>query len=116
MTLTFVCQNCDESFELDYAALADGERGVRCPSCSKKLPPATVDDLLSAIDDVLGQVAGLRKRFLVSFEVDPEDLPPPYDGEKRTARPSEDDEDVDEEDVDEDAADESVDEDEDERY
>jgi DNA-directed RNA polymerase subunit RPC12/RpoP len=105
MTFTFVCQSCDDSFELEYAALTEGTKGLKCPNCSKKLPSLEVDELVTAIDDVLGQVAALRKRFAISFDVDAEDLPPPYDTDRKAAAAEGDDDDEDEDDDDDAAAD-----------
>lgn len=93
MTFTFVCQNCDDSFELDHAALAESAKGLKCPSCGKRLPSAELDELVTSIDDVLSQVAALRKRFLVTFEVDAENLPAPYDADGKRAAAAEEEED-----------------------
>lgn len=113
MNLTFVCQNCDDSFEIDFGQLVEEARSVKCPNCGKRLPAADVEELTGAIEDVLHQVAALRKRFLISFDIDAEDLPAPYDSDtKKTARS--DDEDDDDEEVDEDDEDELDEDDEDE--
>lgn len=109
MNLTFVCQNCDDSFELDFPAFVEDPKAVRCPNCSKKMPAAEMDELATTLDDLLGQIAALRKRVLVSFDVDAEDLPPPYD---EGGTHDDDDEEDDEEDL---ADDDDIDED-DDRY
>lgn len=117
MTITFVCQACDDSFEFDYAHLAEETKGIKCPSCSKRLPPADVDEFVTSLDELLEQVAGLRKRFALSFEIDADDLPAPFDSDKRRARASDDDDDDDDSGDDDDEAgldDELRDEDEDE--
>lgn len=102
MNLTFVCQNCDDSFEIDFGQLVEEARSVKCPNCGKRLPAADVEELTGAIEDVLHQVAALRKRFLISFDIDAEDLPAPYDSDvKKSSRRDDDDED-DEDDEDED--------------
>ena len=94
MNLTFVCQSCDDSFEVDFTRLTEDAKGLKCPNCGKKLSPAETDDLISSLDEVLAQVAGLRKRFAISFDVDSDDLPPPYDSEiKRAARGHDEDDD-----------------------
>jgi predicted Zn finger-like uncharacterized protein len=103
MNLTFVCQNCEDSFEVDLAHLSEDGKGVKCPSCGKKLTASETDDLATAVDEVLSQVAALRKRFVVSFDVDGEDLPPPYDADAKHAgrgREEDEDEDVEDEDTD----------------
>jgi predicted Zn finger-like uncharacterized protein len=103
MNLTFVCQSCEDSFDVDLSRLTEDAKGLKCPNCGKKLTPAETDDLATAIDEVLSQVAGLRKRFLISFAVDAEDLPPPYESEgKRAARGhgEDDEEETDDEDAD----------------
>lgn len=107
MNLTFVCQSCDDAFELDYSQLIEESKGRRCPNCSKKLPAAELDELVTTLDDLLGQIAALRKRFVISFDVDAEDLPPPHDVDnKKSAAATDDDEE--EEDDDDDADDEDL--------
>ena len=87
MTITLVCQSCDDSFEVDYAHLAEGTKGLKCPGCGKKLSSAETEEFVTALDEVLAQVAALRKRFAISLEIDAEDLPAPYDTDlKRAAR------------------------------
>jgi DNA-directed RNA polymerase subunit RPC12/RpoP len=109
MTLTFVCQACDDSFEADVNRLSEDSKGVKCPNCGKKLSASETDDLATTVDDLFTQVAALKKRFAISFEVDAEDLPPPYDAElKGAARGADEDEDDDELDEDDDELDEEV--------
>lgn len=93
MTFTFVCQSCDDNFELEYSQLTEETRGLRCPNCGKRLSAADVDELTTAVDELLGVIAGLRKRFLVSFEVDAEDLPGVYEEDIRPIRGRHDDDD-----------------------
>jgi len=99
MTLTFTCTNCDDAFDVDYAALADNPRNVRCAGCNKKLPGPDMEEFASTLDELLGLVATLKKKAGVSFEVDSEDLPAPHDGGDK-------DDDDEEESDDEDAAEE----------
>jgi hypothetical protein len=97
MTLDLTCQACDTSFELDLAELLDEPR-VQCPSCDARAPMAMAEGLSSALDDLLGHVARLRPKFQLVFEVESDDLPPPYDRERvRSAAEddAEEDEDVD---------------------
>lgn len=102
MTLTFVCQACDDSFEADVNRLSETSKGVKCPNCGKKLSAAETDDLATTVDDLLSQVAALKKRFAISFEVDADDLPPPYDTDVKAARAGSDDDDEDADELDED--------------
>ncbi len=99
MTLDLTCQACDTSFELDVSELLDEPR-IQCPSCDARAPVPMAEGLSNALDDLLGQVARVRKKFQVLFEVDGEDLPPPYDREAARA-PAEDtdEEEPDEEDL-----------------
>jgi hypothetical protein len=84
MTLDLTCQACDASFELDLAELLDEPR-IQCPSCDARTSTAVAEGLSSALDELLGQVARMRRRFQAVLEVDSEDLPPPYDrGRMRT--------------------------------
>ncbi len=95
MTLDLTCQACDTSFELDLAELLDDPR-VQCPSCDAHAPVTAAEGLSNALDDLLGQVARLRPKFQLVFEVESDDLPPPYDRERTRAAISDDDEPVEE--------------------
>ncbi len=99
MTLDLTCQACDTSFELDVSELFDEPR-IQCPSCDARAPMPMSEGISNALDDLLGQVARLRPKFQVLFEVDGEDLPPPYDREgAHSAAEGDDEEEPDEEDV-----------------
>ncbi len=98
MTLDLTCQACDTSFELDVAELLDEPR-IQCPSCDARAPMPMSEGLSNALDDLLGQVARLRSKFQLLFEVDGEDLPPPYDRER--VRSAADDDEADEDEPDE---------------
>jgi DNA-directed RNA polymerase subunit RPC12/RpoP len=116
MTITFVCQSCEDSFDVEYSQLSEESKGLKCPNCGKKLSASETDDFVTALDEVLAQVAALRKRFVITFDVDGEDLPPPYDADmKKAVRGDDEDEDEDVED-DEDALEGETEEDEDERF
>lgn len=98
MTLDLTCQACDSSFELDVAELLDEPR-IQCPSCDARAPMPMSEGLSNALDDLLGQVARLKTKFQVVFEVDGDDLPPPYDRERTRVASDEDEDEPDEEDV-----------------
>ena len=99
MTLDLTCQACDTSFELDVAELLDDPR-IQCPSCDARAPMPVSEGFTNALDDLMGQVARLRAKFQLVFEVESDDLPPPYDRDR--ARPAaEDGDEPEEEDVDE---------------
>jgi hypothetical protein len=91
MTLDLTCQACDTSFELDLAELLDEPR-VQCPSCDARAPTAIAEGFSNALDELLSQMARMRSRFQVVFEVDTDDLPPPYDRERARAAAEDDDE------------------------
>jgi hypothetical protein len=91
MTLDLTCQACDTSFELDLAELLDEPR-VQCPSCDAHASIASAEGLSNALDDLLAQVARIKPKFQVVFEVESDDLPPPYDRERTRAAADEDDE------------------------
>jgi hypothetical protein len=84
MTLDLTCQACDTSFELDVAELLDEPR-IQCPSCDARAPMPLSEGFSNALDDVLGQVARLRAKFQVIFEVESDDLPAPYDRDRPRA-------------------------------
>jgi hypothetical protein len=107
MTFNFHCQNCREDLEFDYDTLADSPKGIKCESCGKRLSPADLEEFVSALDELLAQVAGLRKRFLVSFDVDADDLPTTGSGDDdEEESEDEDDDEVDDDEVEDDAGDE----------
>ncbi len=114
MTLDLTCQACDSSFELDVAELLDEPR-IQCPSCDARAPLTATEGLSDAVDALLTQVARLRSRFGLVFEVDSDDLPPPYEAgaERRAAAEEDDDEDEDTETDEDEDVDEDLDEDED---
>ncbi len=102
MTLDLTCQACDASFELDVGEILDEPR-IQCPSCDARAPLALSEGLSTALDDLFGQVAKLRSKFEVVFEVESDDLPPPYD-RRRVAAGADDEEDEGDEDEDDEEA------------
>ncbi len=92
MTIDVTCQACDSSFEIDVAELLDDPR-LQCPSCDARAPMPMSEGLSNALDDLLGQVARLRSKFQLVFEIESDDLPPPYDRERARAAAEEDEED-----------------------
>lgn len=101
MTIDFNCQQCDASFEIDVTDILEGDP-VSCPNCGQKAPRKAVEELGNALDELLARVADLRSRFLLSFAVESDDLPPPYDEEEVDEEDDEDEDDVDEDDYDDD--------------
>ena len=99
MTLDLTCQACDASFELDASELLD-EPLIQCPSCDARAAATTAEGLSGALDELLGQVARLRPKFQVVFEVESDDLPPPYDRDRAQAG-TDDESDLEEDDADE---------------
>lgn len=93
MNITFVCQSCEDSFDLDYAQMSEGTKGIKCPNCGKRLPPADVDEFVMSLDDVLESIASMRKRFAVSFDVDSDELPAPFNTNVRRGLDEDDDDD-----------------------
>jgi len=99
MTLDLTCQACDTSFELDASELLDEPR-IQCPSCDARVTVAAAEGFSGALDELFGQVARLRAKFQVVFEVESDDLPPPYDRDRAVAG-SDDDVELDGDDADE---------------
>jgi hypothetical protein len=97
MTLDLTCQACDTSFELEPSELFDEPR-VQCPSCDARAPVAVAEAFSSALDELLAQVARLRGKFQVVFEVESDDLPPPHDRDRARAAADEDEGDAPDED------------------
>jgi hypothetical protein len=95
MTLDFTCQACDATFDIELPDLVD-EPVVQCPSCEVRAPRAAVEGVTAALDDLFAQLAVLRRKFTVVFEVASDDLPAVY--ERQTQRsPAADEEEEDEE-------------------
>jgi hypothetical protein len=89
MTVDLTCQACDASFDVELSDLVD-EPAVQCPSCEARAPRAALEGMTSALDDLFTQLALLKRKFSVQFEVDSGDLPPAYDREPpRSAAPEE---------------------------
>jgi DNA-directed RNA polymerase subunit RPC12/RpoP len=78
MQLEFQCQKCEDAFSVEIADLSS-DPAVRCPSCGAHAPGDQVEALTSALEEVFAAVTPLRRKFTLSFEVDSEELPPPYD-------------------------------------
>lgn len=114
MTIDFICQRCDASFEVEYAELVNGE-GLQCPNCDQKAPKKLAEEVGSALDELMARAADLRPKFLLSVTIESDDLPPPYDEEGGGEDEEEDDEELPDEDVDEDEEIGAGDEDEDDR-
>jgi DNA-directed RNA polymerase subunit RPC12/RpoP len=124
MTIDFICQRCDASFEVEYSEILEGE-GLQCPNCDQKAAKKPIEDFGNALDELMARTADLRSKFLLSVTVESEDLPPPYDeeagaeedseGEDESETDDSGDDDEDDDDFDEDEGDEDVSEDEDDR-
>ena len=89
MTLDLTCQACDTSFELDVTELLDEPR-IQCPSCDARAATAVAEGLSNALEELLGHVSRMRSKFQAVFELDSDDLPPPYDRERTRAAADED--------------------------
>ena len=103
MTFDLTCQGCDASFEADLTDLLEDPK-IECPHCEARASKAAVEGVTTALDELFGQLALLRRKFTLVVEIESDDLPPPHDRDDRhvaAAVAAEDDED-DEEDEDED--------------
>ncbi|TMB33465.1 MAG: hypothetical protein E6J61_05605 [Deltaproteobacteria bacterium] len=85
MQLEFQCQKCEDAFSVEIADLSS-DPAVRCPSCGAHAAGDQVEALTSALEEVFAAVTPLRRKFTLSFEIDSEDLPPPYDEAPAVAR------------------------------
>lgn len=80
MTIDFICQQCEGSFELEFSELLDGG-ALECPNCGQTSSERSAEEFANALDELLARSAKLRSRFVVSFAIDADELPPPYDDE-----------------------------------
>ena len=110
MTLDFNCQSCDGSFELEIAEVLEGK--LQCPSCDVKAPREIFEAVSTALDELFSSLARLQKKFTVTFAVESDDLPVPYDG-GNTREAAADDDEVDDDDLDADGDDDDLDDDDD---
>lgn len=110
MTIDFICQQCDGSFELDFSELLEGDALV-CPNCGQASSEKTAEEFATALDELFARLAKLRSRFLVSLAIESDELPPPYDEDSDE---EEDDDEEEDEDEDEDYEDDEDDDDDDE--
>jgi DNA-directed RNA polymerase subunit RPC12/RpoP len=74
MTIDFICQKCEASFELDSQDLIDGTEKLVCPHCDAKSPQNLTDDFIAALTEMRAQVAALGKKFAVNMAIETEDL------------------------------------------
>ena len=104
MQLELQCQKCDESFDVEAADLATDPE-LRCPGCGAKATVEQAEKLGAAFEDLFAAVASLRRKFIITGELDSEELPAAYDDPDGPARrgkaPVLDEEDEDEEDAEE---------------
>ncbi len=109
MTVDFICQRCDGSFELDFGDMLEGEP-IECPNCDQKASKKASEELATSLEELMGKVAELRGKFEISLTVESDDLPAKFDEpaagdedeEEEEDEDEDDDEDLDEDDDDED--------------
>ncbi|MDQ3265731.1 MAG: hypothetical protein M3Y59_19100 [Myxococcota bacterium] len=112
MTIDFICQKCEGSFELDAQDLIDGTEKLVCPHCDAKAPSALVEDFTNALTEMLAQAAALSKKFAVNMAIESEEAD--EDEEEPEEEEAEDDDELDfDDDADEDEDEDVEDEDED---
>ncbi len=113
MTIDFICQKCEGSFELDAQDLIDGTEKLVCPHCDAKAPSALVEDFTNALTEMLAQAAALSKKFAVNMAIESEEADDEEEPEEDEEEAAEDDEldfdDDGDEDEDEDVEDEDED-------
>jgi hypothetical protein len=82
MTIDFICQKCETSFEIDSQDLIDGTEKLICPQCHARAPASIAEDFVSALTEMRAQVAALGKKFAVNMELESEDLEEELDSKK----------------------------------
>jgi predicted Zn finger-like uncharacterized protein len=85
MQLEFQCQKCEESFSIDLSDLSN-DPTVRCPSCGAHAPADQIESLVAALEELFGAISPLRRKFTLAFDVNSEEMPPPYDEAPTVAR------------------------------
>lgn len=104
MTIDFICQKCEGSFELDAQDLIDGTEKLVCPHCDAKAPSNLVEDFTSALTELVAQTAALSKKFAVNLAIESEEVEDELDEDEEDDDEDESDDD-DELDFDDDADD-----------
>src|SRR5438132_8586710 len=81
MQIDFQCQSskCEESFSLDVSELSNDASLLRCPGCGTRASDEQVETMISALEELFGSIAAIRRKFTAVVEVNSEELPPPYD-------------------------------------
>jgi DNA-directed RNA polymerase subunit RPC12/RpoP len=85
MQLELQCQKCEESFSSDVSDLSS-DPTLRCPSCGAHAAGEQVEALVGAMEDLFAAITPVRRKFMLSVEVNSEELPPPYDEAPAVAR------------------------------
>ncbi|ATB33357.1 hypothetical protein [Melittangium boletus] len=113
MSIDFICQKCESTFELAAQDLIEGTEKLVCPHCDQKAPSNLQEDFVAALNELRTQIAALGKRFSVTLTLESEELEDELDEDDDEES---DDEELDfDEDEDEESDDEDYDEDESER-
>jgi hypothetical protein len=105
MTIDFICQKCEGTFDLEASDLIEGNEKLVCPHCDNKATATMVDDFTAALTELRTQVATLSKKFALSLTVETVDVAEEVSEDEEEDETEDDDEldfDEDDEDVDED--------------
>ncbi len=72
MAVFFECVQCDADFELEVNDVIKNPGTVRCPNCGSKANSAIVESAFVALDEFLGQIRRIQRKFRVglSLEID----------------------------------------------
>ena len=79
MTIDFECVSCGKDFELDVAILMEDAAKLQCPNCDAKADPRSVEDLMGELDDVMANMAHLRRKFHFTINIETNDLSEPHE-------------------------------------
>ena len=75
MTIDFECVSCGADFEVDVAMLMEDATKLQCPNCDAKADPHSVEDLMGELDDIMANMAHLRRKFRFTINIETNDLP-----------------------------------------
>ena len=77
-SIAMQCTQCESDFEVEIVRLIDRPTILRCPNCGNKPVPQRCEGFATALEDLVGAMAGIRNKVRFELNLDTDELPPPY--------------------------------------